>query len=204
MLPVLDKPVVQYVVEELAAAGIDRVLFVTGRRKRAIEDHFDHDPELGGAAPGDGLQIMYTRQPRPAGLGDALARGLTFAAGEPVLVAVGDSIIEEDPPGALARRLIAAFTDAARQCADTAADVGVDSDADVGSGAGDGPICAAIAVAEVPDERVSRYGIVVAAPQSGGAAPQSGGAAPQSGGAAPQPGGAAPQSGGAAPQSGGV
>ena len=65
MLPVLDRPVVQYVVEELIAAGIDRVLFVTGRRRRAIEDHFDADPELHSAPlidPRTGLRIMYTRQ----------------------------------------------------------------------------------------------------------------------------------------------
>jgi len=63
MLPVVDKPVVQYVVEELVAAGVQRVLFVTGRGKRAIEDHFDADPELDRAVgalavPGDGLEIM--------------------------------------------------------------------------------------------------------------------------------------------------
>ena len=66
----VDKPVVQYVVEELVLAGIERVLFVTGRRKRAIEDHFDDDPELGAAAlidPRTGLQMLYTRQARPAG-----------------------------------------------------------------------------------------------------------------------------------------
>ena len=49
MLPLVDKPAVQYVVEELRDAGIERILFVTGRRKRAIEDHFDADPELEGA-----------------------------------------------------------------------------------------------------------------------------------------------------------
>ena len=73
MLPVVDKPVVQYVVEELSQAGIDRVLMVTGRRKRAIEDHFDADPELSGSAPpAPGVRLFYTRQPAPAGLGDAI------------------------------------------------------------------------------------------------------------------------------------
>ena len=76
MLPIVDKPVVQYVVEELARAGIDRVLMVTGRRKRAIEDHFDADPELAGSAPpAPGVQLFYTRQPSPAGLGDAVRVG---------------------------------------------------------------------------------------------------------------------------------
>ena len=139
MLPVLDKPVVQFVVEELAAAGIERVLFVTGRRKRAIEDHFDLDPALiGTPVPGAGLEILYTRQPRPAGLGDALARGRGFAGTEPVVVALGDSIVEPAQgaaPGGLVRRLI---------------------DARARAGA-----CAAVAVAQVPDELVERYGIVV-------------------------------------------
>ncbi|HWF56604.1 MAG TPA: sugar phosphate nucleotidyltransferase [Solirubrobacteraceae bacterium] len=138
MLPVLDKPVVQYVVEELAAAGIERVLFVTGRRKRAIEDHFDVDPELPSLPPGEGVEILYTRQPRPAGLGDAVARGHGFAGDAPVVVAVGDSIIEPGPgdsPGSLVRRLVEAYFSA--------------------------DACAAIAVAAVPDALVSRYGIVV-------------------------------------------
>ena len=60
MLPIVDKPVVQYVVEELAEAGIDRLLMVTGRRKRAIEDHFDADPELGSEpTPATGMRLLY-------------------------------------------------------------------------------------------------------------------------------------------------
>ena len=97
MLPVLDKPVVQYVIEELAAAGIERVLFVTGRRKRAIEDHFDH-PDLG-------IKILYTRQSEPIGLGDAVRCADGFA-NDGVVVALGDSIV--DPPG-IVTRLIEAY-----------------------------------------------------------------------------------------------
>jgi UTP--glucose-1-phosphate uridylyltransferase len=97
MLPVLDKPVVQYVIEELAAAGIERVLFVTGRRKRAIEDHFD-DPDLG-------IKILYTRQSEPIGLGDAIRCADGFA-NDGVVVALGDSIV--DPPG-IVTRLIDAY-----------------------------------------------------------------------------------------------
>jgi UTP--glucose-1-phosphate uridylyltransferase len=134
MLPLVDKPVVQYVVEELARAGIERVLFVTGRHKRAIEDHFDTDA-------GANLEILYTRQPRPAGLGDALARGASFAGERPVVVALGDSIIEPaggaEPAAGIVTRLIEAYER---------------------TGA-----CAAIAVAEVAPELVSRYGIVVPA-----------------------------------------
>jgi UTP--glucose-1-phosphate uridylyltransferase len=150
MLPVLDKPVVQYVVEELARAGIERVLFVTGRRKRAIEDHFDSGAFGPGEnslarileeAPGAGVEIMYTRQPRPAGLGEALARAASFAGEGPVVVALGDSIIEPaagaEPSAGIVTRL---------------------SEAYARTGAS-----AAIAVDEVPRASVSRYGIVVPA-----------------------------------------
>jgi UTP--glucose-1-phosphate uridylyltransferase len=133
MLPILDKPVVQYVVEELAAAGVRRVLFVTGRRKRAIEDHFDADPELEGVAvPGDGLRFLYTRQPRAAGLGDALACAAGFAGDGGTVVALGDAIVS----GGVVARLIAAYER--------------------------GGVAAAVAVEQVPEEAVSRYGVVVA------------------------------------------
>ncbi len=141
MLPVLDRPVVQHVIEELVAGGIGRVLFVTGKRKRAIEDHFDADPELGSAPlidPRAGLQILYTRQPRPAGLGDALRYAEGFAEGRGVLVALGDALIEPAPQAAgpgIVRRLIDAYEE--------------------------GGVAAVIAVERVPDHAVSRYGIVV-------------------------------------------
>jgi len=138
MLPVVDKPVVQYVLEELAGAGIERVLFVTGRRKRAIEDHFDHDPELDDApAPGEGLRLLYTRQPRPRGLGDALRHAEGFAGSSGVVVALGDAIIEPPPAGApgIVSRLAAAYLD---------------------TGAS-----AALAVTEVAADQVQRYGIAI-------------------------------------------
>jgi UTP--glucose-1-phosphate uridylyltransferase len=143
MLPVVDKPVVQYVVEELVATGIERVLFVTGRRKRAIEDHFDADPELERALgvdppvdPRGGLKILYTRQLRPAGLGDALRYADGFGDGRGVVVALGDSIIVSGPtsgPGILTR-LIEAYDDFGAS--------------------------AVIAVEEVGEAEVSSYGIV--------------------------------------------
>ena len=143
MLPIVDKPVVQYVVEELLAAGIERVLFVTGRRKRAIEDHFDADPELERALgldppsdPRGGLKVMYTRQLRPAGLGDALRYAEGFGDGRGVVVALGDTIIaapSPSGPGIIARLIDAYQT----------------------SGAS-----AALAVVEVEDAAVSSYGIV--------------------------------------------
>jgi UTP--glucose-1-phosphate uridylyltransferase len=143
MLPVVDKPVVQYVVEELAAAGIERVLFVTGRRKRAIEDHFDADPELERALgvnpppdPRGGLEVFYTRQLRPAGLGDALRYGESFGAGRPVVVALGDSIIAPLPASGPA--IIARLVDAYEKF----------------------EASAALAVVEVSDAEVASYGIV--------------------------------------------
>ncbi len=140
MLPVVDKPVVQYVVEELVGAGIARLLLVTGRRKRAIEDHFDADPELDVEPlidPRTGLQVFYTRQARPAGLGDAIRYGQAFASSAGAVVALGDAIIDTPPAAApgIVPRLIEAYErhDAA----------------------------AALAVDEVADEAVSRYGIAI-------------------------------------------
>ena len=143
MLPVVDKPVVQYVVEELVAAGIERVLFVTGRRKRAIEDHFDADPELERALgldppldPCGGLKVLYTRQRRPAGLGDALRYAEGFGDGRGVVVALGDTIIAPAVPSGpgIITRLVAAYQDLGAS--------------------------AALAVVEVEDAAVSSYGIV--------------------------------------------
>ena len=100
MLPLVDKPVVQYVVEELVRAGIARLLFVTGRRKRAIEDHFDADPELDTGPlidPRTGLRILYTRQARPDGFGDALRYAEGFAGQSGIVVAVGDAVVMPRP-----------------------------------------------------------------------------------------------------------
>ena len=143
MLPVVDKPVVQYVVEELLSAGIERVLFVTGRRKRAIEDHFDADPELERALgteppidPRGGLKVLYTRQLRPDGLGDALRYAEGFGEGRAVVVALGDTIVAPAPapdPGIIAR-LAGAYDELGAS--------------------------AALAVVEVGEDAVSSYGIV--------------------------------------------
>lgn len=150
MLPIVDTPVVQYVIEELARAGIERVLFVTGRRKRAIEDHFDADPELeralGGGPltdPRAGVQVLYTRQASPRGLGDALRCAEGFAGTRSVAVALGDAIITSGDGPALVPRLIAAYE---RHGAD-----------------------AALAVEEVPAESVSRYGAVAVGGELGDA-----------------------------------
>jgi UTP--glucose-1-phosphate uridylyltransferase len=140
---------VQYVVEELVRAGIARVVFVTGRRKRAIEDHFDADPELDTGPlldPRTGLQILYTRQARPAGLGDAVRYAESFALANGIVVALGDAIIRTPP--AAPKTIVARLIDEYER-----------SDAD-----------AVIAVAEVAPELVSRYGITVAAAAPGAGA----------------------------------
>ncbi|HIC88627.1 MAG TPA: UTP--glucose-1-phosphate uridylyltransferase [Anaerolineae bacterium] len=107
MLPVGRKPVVQYVVEELQAAGLRQILFVTGRKKRAIEDHFDYDQELVGALQQAGSDLLlqeldylesdasfyYVRQSEPRGLGDAVGRAADFIGDEDFVVALGDSIL---------------------------------------------------------------------------------------------------------------
>jgi len=149
MLPLVDRPVVQYVVEELVRAGISRVVFVTGRRKRAIEDHFDADPELDTGPlidPRTGLQILYTRQPQPAGLGDAVRYAESFALANGIVVALGDAIIQT--PTAAPKGIVARLIDEYER-----------SDAD-----------AVLAVAEVAPQLVSRYGIALTAGSSGGGA----------------------------------
>ena len=111
MLAVLDKPVIEYVVDELRDAGMDRVLLVTARGKASIEDHFDTEAE--------GVAVLSTRQPAPRGLGDAVLCAESFAAGEPFVLALGDSIVAESAPGGLVRRLLEAH--AARGAACTVA-----------------------------------------------------------------------------------
>ncbi len=112
MLPVLDKPVVQYIVEEMAASGITEVLFVTGSQKEAIEDHFDrnHDFELYLKKNGklDRLQplieltkkvrFFYTRQSAPLGNGHALLCAREFCGNEAFAFSDGDSIIDSQVP----------------------------------------------------------------------------------------------------------
>lgn len=102
MLPVLRRPVIQYVVEEAIAAGAGDITIVTGLLKRAIEDHFDHNPELGPAngkpemrevdALADRVIFHFVRQRAPLGLGHALGRSERHIDGEPFGVLLGDSI----------------------------------------------------------------------------------------------------------------
>jgi len=107
MLPVVDKPVIQYVVEEAVAAGVNDVLIVTGRGKRAIEDHFDRSLELEELLQrsGDGerlrmvcavsdlCEVFYVRQKHPRGLGHAVMCGAAHICNEPFFVLLGDVIV---------------------------------------------------------------------------------------------------------------
>jgi len=112
MLPVVDKPAIQYVVEEAVAAGLDDVLFVTGRNKRPLEDHFDRNTELEAtlAAKGDDeklalvtaatslARIHYVRQGDPLGLGHAVLMAEQHVAHEPFAVLLGDDLIDARDP----------------------------------------------------------------------------------------------------------
>lgn len=112
MLPVVDKPAIQYVVEEAIAAGIESVLMVTGRSKRAIEDYFDHSVELEQDLEAHGkleelaairrisnlAQVYYVRQKMPRGLGDAILQARAYVDGEEFAVLLADDIIEASVP----------------------------------------------------------------------------------------------------------
>jgi UTP--glucose-1-phosphate uridylyltransferase len=148
MLPVGRKPIVQYVVEELAANGIQQMLFITGRNKSSIENHFDHDPELSRSLNHnrkhdllkeldyESLQTkyFYTRQRMQHGLGDAVLCGEHFAGEEPFVVALGDSIIGLHAQSQAIARMIELFESRRASCV--------------------------IAVEEVPAEETAFYGIV--------------------------------------------
>jgi UTP--glucose-1-phosphate uridylyltransferase len=109
MLPVARKPVVEYVIDELAANGIEQVLFVTGRNKTSIEDHFD----LGESAV---TKFFYTRQGSPRGLGDAVLAGEHFAGDDPFVVALGDSILGLHAKSQAVSRMIEVFEQNAAAC----------------------------------------------------------------------------------------
>ena len=119
MLPIVDKPLIQYAVEEAAAAGITEMIFITGRNKRAIEDHFDKAYELEtelelkgkrqlldmvqGVLP-DNCRCIYIRQAEPLGLGHAVLCAAQHVGHEPFAVLLGDDLI--DPRDPLLTRMI--------------------------------------------------------------------------------------------------
>lgn len=152
MLPVVDKPLIQYVAEECVASGIEHIIIVTGRGKNAIEDHFDSAPELERFLEERGkksqaelvrqisnmVEFSYTRQKEPLGLGHAVLVARDLVGDEPFAVLLGDVIIPGPHPAT--RQLIEVYE---------------------ATGTG------AIAVEEVPREKTHLYGIV-----AGEAAPQ--------------------------------
>ncbi len=121
MLPIVDKPVIQYIVEEAVDSGVKQVILVTGRGKRAIEDHFDHAAELETFLESRGRADLarsvrkissvaffsYVRQKEPKGIGDAILQAAPIIGNEPVAVMSGDDIIDAKPPAL--RQLISVF-----------------------------------------------------------------------------------------------
>lgn len=112
MLPIVDKPTVQYIVEEAVNSGIKEILIITGRNKRAIEDHFDKSVELEDQLEKNNkedllelvrgisnmVDIYYIRQKEPKGLGHAISRAKTFVGNEPFAVMLGDDIVDSRVP----------------------------------------------------------------------------------------------------------
>lgn len=146
MLPIVDKPLIQYAVEEAAAAGIEEFIFVTGRNKTAIEDHFDHSFELEATLKSKGKtpelsalesimfkpgSVTYTRQQQPLGLGHAVWCARHFIHDEPFAVLLADDFIYSKNP--CLKQMVEAYER-------------VQSNV--------------LAIMEVPDAHVSRYGIV--------------------------------------------
>ena len=148
MLVLVDKPVIQYGVEEAVQSGVDNIVIVTGRGKNAIEDHFDVAVELESFLEQRGkkelleevrkitrlLKVAYVRQGEPLGLGHAVLVTKDLVGNEPFAVILGDDVIDATPP-------------ALRQMIDVYERVG-------------GPV---LAVERVPDEDVSSYGVVAVA-----------------------------------------
>jgi UTP--glucose-1-phosphate uridylyltransferase len=140
MLPVFDRPIIQYVVEEAVDGGADDILIITGRAKRAVEDHFDYSPEHGDHRALGRLDelssrahIFFVRQRRPRGLGDAVGCAARHVGNEPFGVLLGDTINICDVP--LLRQLHDRFVALGGKSSVVAVDV-------------------------VPDSKVSDYGIV--------------------------------------------
>ena len=111
MLPIIDKPTIQYIVEEAVEAGIEDIIIVTGKGKRAIEDHFDHAFELESNLAEKGklklleavqrsskVEIHYIRQKEPKGLGHAVWCARRFIGDEPFAVLLGDDIVQAEVP----------------------------------------------------------------------------------------------------------
>ncbi len=144
MLPIVDKPTIQFIVEEAINSGIEDILIVTGKSKRPIEDHFDSNPELEANLKSKGkmellelveettgLNLFFVRQSYPKGLGDAVLQAKAFVGNEPFVVMLGDDLMEDEVP--LTKQLINGY---------------------------DKTHASNIAVMKVPHEETSKYGII--------------------------------------------
>lgn len=144
MLPIVDKPTIQFIVEEALASGIEDILIVTGKAKRPIEDHFDSNFELEHNLESKnkkellalveettGINLHFVRQKRPLGLGHAVLQGKAFVGDEPFVVMLGDDIMEDKIP--LTKQLINDY---------------------------DKTTASTLAVMKVPHEDTSKYGII--------------------------------------------
>lgn len=143
MLPIVDKPTIQYIVEEAIASGIEDIIIVTSNTKRAIEDHFDKNFELEENLKQKGkeellkkvkeseVDIHYIRQKEPKGLGHAVWVARKFIGDEPFAVLLGDDIVVAEPPGL-------------KQLIDMYEKTG----------------CSIVGVQQVPEDETDRYGIV--------------------------------------------
>ena len=112
MLPIVDKPTLQYIIEEAIESGIEEILIITGRNKKSIEDHFDKSVELELELEQKGktemlemvrdisnmVNIHYIRQKEPKGLGHAIYCAKSFIGDEPFAVLLGDDIVDSDVP----------------------------------------------------------------------------------------------------------
>ncbi|MGX7059291.1 UTP--glucose-1-phosphate uridylyltransferase GalU [Vagococcus humatus] len=144
MLPIVDKPTIQFIVEEALASGIEDILIITGKAKRPIEDHFDSNLELEMnlkekgktdllklVEETTGLNLHFMRQSHPKGLGHAVSLGKAFVGNEPFVVMLGDDLMTDTIP--LTKQLINDYEETH---------------------------ASTIAVMEVPHEETSRYGII--------------------------------------------
>ncbi|MBL4938146.1 UTP--glucose-1-phosphate uridylyltransferase GalU [Clostridium sp. YIM B02515] len=123
MLPIVDKPTIQYIIEEAVASGIEEILIITGRNKRAIEDHFDKSVELEQELEAHGkeellnmvkdisnmVNIHYIRQKEPKGLGHAISCAKAFVGREPFAVMLGDDVVDSKVP--CLKQLIDCYTE---------------------------------------------------------------------------------------------
>lgn len=145
MLPIVDRPTIEYIIEEAVESGIEDIIIVTGKGKRAIEDHFDRAPELEKYLADKGgfdllekvnyssnlANIHYIRQKEPKGLGHAIWCARNFIGDEPFAVLLGDDIVQHEEPGL--KQLINQYNET---------------------------LSSIIGVQEVPNDETHRYGII--------------------------------------------